>query len=258
MSGDKRSGNTVDEAALNEPQVSGADPLTDTKCSAVKVLIIEDERDMAEGLCNAFEKNGFEALVANDGEAGLNLALTGQADVIILDLMLPKLDGMEICKRVRTRNIQTPIIMLTARGQITDRVEGLEIGADDYVTKPFSVRELIARVRALLRRQAPGSESQQMRFGKVTIDLEQYVIFRGEQRFKLTAREVKLLKLLVANPHKVISRERTLNEAWGYDKCPTTRTVDTFIYRLRRKMEDDPRKPEHLLTVHGIGYRFVP
>ena len=224
---------------------------------AATVVIIEDERDMAEGLRNAFERHGFEALVATDGAAGLELARSGRAGVIILDLMLPEVDGMEICRQLRARNIQTPIIMLTARGQIADRVAGLEIGADDYVTKPFSVRELIARARAQLRRNASAAE-QPVRMGSVTVDLAQYAAFRGDERFNLTGQEVKLLKLLTANPHRVISRTRILNEVWGYDAYPTTRTVDTFIYRLRQKVEVDPREPEHLLTVHGTGYRFVP
>ena len=173
---------------------------THARESTATVAIIEDERDMADGLRNAFERHGFQVLVAHDGDAGLELALSGQAELIILDLMLPKLDGMEICRRVRARHIQTPIIMLTARGQVADRVAGLEIGADDYVTKPFSVRELIARARAHLRHDASDAD-QPVHLGSVTVDLAQYAVFRGDERCKLTGQEVKLLKLLIANPH---------------------------------------------------------
>ena len=184
--------------------------------------------------------------------------MSGRADLIVLDVMLPGIDGVEVCRRLRERNITTPIIMLTAKGQVEDRVEGLESGADDYVTKPFSVRELVARVRAHLRRGDGEGVGEQVRVGDATIDFAQYAVFRGDERQPLTEREVTLLKMLLANPNRVIRRERILNEVWGYDAYPTTRTVDTFVYRLRRKIERDPKSPQHLLTVHGTGYRFVP
>ncbi len=229
---------------------------TGTQSALATILIVEDERDMADGLRNAFEHNGFEALVEYDGEQGLQVALSGRADLIVLDVMLPGIDGVEVCRRLRERNITTPIIMLTAKGQVENRVEGLESGADDYVTKPFSVRELVARVRAHLRRG--DAIAEQVRVGDATIDFAQYVVFRGDDRQPLTEREVTWLKMLLANPNRVIRRERILNEVWGYDAFPTTRTVDTFVYRLRQKIEREPKSPQHLLTVHGTGYRFVP
>lgn len=228
------------------------------KRTLATVLVVEDERDMADGLRNALEHSGFEVLVEHDGERGLEAALSGRADLIVLDIMLPGVDGVEVCRRVRERNVGTPIIMLTAKGQIEDRVEGLESGADDYVTKPFSVRELIARVRAHLRRGDEAAVAEQVRIGDATVDFAQYAVFRGDDRQRLTEREVTLLKMLLANPNRVVTRDRILNEVWGYDAYPTTRTVDTFMYRLRKKIERDPKAPAHLLTVHGAGYRFVP
>ena len=223
------------------------------------VLIVEDERDMAEGLRNAFERHGFDVLTAKDGEAGLELARSGRADLIILDLMLPKLDGTEVCRQVRSRGIQTPIIMLTARGQVADRIAGLDVGADDYVTKPFSLRELVARARAHLRRDALGQTGvEQVRIGEVTVDFKQYAVFKGAQKLPLTTRELAMLRLLVSHPHQVITRERLLKDVWGYDAFPTTRTIDTFVYRLRNKIEKDPKRPKHLLKVHGAGYQFNP
>jgi two-component system alkaline phosphatase synthesis response regulator PhoP len=188
-----------------------------------RILIIEDEPDMVAGLRDALEHEGFATLAAGDGAEGLELALTGQADAIILDLMLPKRDGMEVCRELRARNVTTPIVILTARGQVTDRVAGLDIGAGD-----------------------------------VTIDFKHYTAGRGAEQQALTDQEVKLLRLLVNHPHEVISRARLLDEVWGYDRYPTTRTVDTFIWRLRQKIEVDPGAPRHLLTVRCVGYKFVP
>jgi len=224
-----------------------------------RLLIIEDEPTMAAGLRDTFEHQGFDVLSAADGEAGLELALSAGADVIILDLMLPKMDGMDVCRELRERNVQIPVIMLTARGEEADRVAGLEMGADDYVTKPFSVDELVARTHAILRRSKPeGTPLEQARIGDVTVDLKQYAIFRGSERQTLTDREVHLLRLFLRHPHEVISRDSLLNEVWGYDAYPSTRTVDTFVYRLRQMIERDPQHPEHLLTVRGVGYKFVP
>ncbi len=196
---------------------------------------------------------------APDGETGLELALSSQPDLIILDLMLPKKDGMEVCRELRSRNVRTPIIMLTARSGEPDRVAGLEIGADDYVTKPFSILELVARTRALLRRSAPADGAvDQVRVGDALVDFKQYVVVNGTERHLLTPLEVSLLRLLVHHPHEVITRERLLNEIWGFQTYPTTRTVDTFVLRLRQKIERDPHEPVHFVTVHGAGYKFVP
>ncbi len=224
-----------------------------------RVLIIEDERDMVAGLRDAFEHHGFDVRSARDGDMGLKLALTGEADVIILDLMLPERDGIEVCRELRERNVQTPIIMLTARGEEADRVAGLEIGADDYVTKPFSTRELLARTAAILRRHNRADHQlEQARIGDVTVDFKQYVILHGSEKHALTDREVHLLRLFLDHPHEVISRDRLLNDVWGYDAYPSTRTVDTFVYRLRQMIERDAERPAHLLTVRGVGYKFVP
>jgi two-component system alkaline phosphatase synthesis response regulator PhoP len=226
---------------------------------ANKILVIEDEPTMVRGLCDAFEHNGFTVVSAPDGETGLALALSDQPDVIVLDLMLPKKDGMEVCRELRSRNVRTPIIMLTARSSEPDRVAGFEVGADDYVTKPFSVLELVARTRALLRRSAPADGAvDQVRVGDAVVDFKQYVVVHGAERHPLTPLEVSLLRLLVGHPHEVITRERLLNEIWGFQEFPTTRTVDTFMLRLRQKIEADPHRPAHFVTVHGAGYKFVP
>lgn len=224
-----------------------------------RVLIIEDERDIVRGLCDAFEHHGFEVRSAHDGELGLRLALTGEADVIILDLMLPKRDGIEVCRELRERNVQTPIIIVTARGDEADRVVGLDIGADDYVTKPFSTRELIARVDAILRRTSrEGTKLEHVRIGYATVDFVQYIILHGLERHPLTDREMHVLRFFFDHPHEVISRDRLLTEVWGYDAYPSTRTIDTFVYRLRLMIERDAERPEHLLTVRGVGYKLVP
>ena len=223
-----------------------------------RVLIIEDEREIVTGLRDAFEHHGFEVSWAADGLHGLRLAITGEADVIVLDLMLPKRGGIEICRELRERNIQTPIIMLTARGEEADRVTGLESGADDYVTKPFSTRELIARIDALLRRTTDRARLEQMRIGGATVDFSQYVLVHGDERHSLTDREMQVLRFFLDHPREVISRDRLLTEVWGYDAYPSTRTIDTFIYRLRQMIEPDVEQPEYLLTIRGVGYKLVP
>lgn len=221
-----------------------------------RILVVEDERDLADGLANALGLNGFEAEVAYDGDTGLRLALEGKADLIVLDLMLPGRSGTEVCREVRGCGIRTPIIMLTARAEIADRVAGLEQGADDYVTKPFSVLELIARIRARLRvADVPPTRVQ---VGDATVDFGQYRIFRDGREQPLTDHESRLLRLLLAEPNQVISRDRILDEVWGKGAYPSARTIDTFIYRLRQKLESDPKEPVHLLTVHGVGDRYVP
>ena len=223
------------------------------------ILVIEDEPTLVRGLRDAFEHNGFRVVSAPDGDTGLELALSSQPDLIILDLMLPKKDGMDVCRELRRRNIRTPIIMLTARSAEPERVAGFEIGADDHVTKPFSIRELVARTRALLRRSAPAEAAlEQVRVGDAVVDFKQYIVVNGAERHPLTPLEVSLLRLFVDHPHEVITRERLLNEIWGFEQFPTTRTVDTFMLRLRQKIETDPHQPAHFVTVHGAGYKFVP
>ncbi len=224
-----------------------------------KILIIEDERRMVEALRDAFEHHGFEVCSSLDGEEGLKLTLSETPDLIVLDLMLPRKDGIEVCRDLRAKGINTPIIMLTARSEEPDRVAGLELGADDYVTKPFSVRELVARVKAILRRAGSAAKiGDQVQIGEVTVDLKKYVVHREGLELPLTDHEARLLRYFLVHSEEVIPRDRLLDEIWGYDSYPTTRTVDTFIYRLRQKIEVDPQKPRHFATVHGVGYKFTP
>ncbi len=224
------------------------------------ILIIEDERNLVNGLRDALEHHGYAVLAAEDGEEGLEVALSGRPDLILLDLMLPGIDGVDLCRLLRRRGVQVPIIMLTARSQEGDKVLGLDAGADDYVTKPFGVAELLARVRAQLRRrdEQAGAPPERVEIGGAVVDLRAFVVYRDDQRHELTEREIALLRLLLAHPHEVIPRDRLLDEVWGIGAYPTARTVDTFIYRLRQKIEADSQQPRHLLTVRGVGYKFVP
>jgi DNA-binding response OmpR family regulator len=223
------------------------------------ILIIEDEPMIVRGLRNAFEHNGFAVLAAGDGETGLELAVSQPPAVIILDVMLPRMSGMDVCRQLRGRGVHTPIIMLTARGEESDRVSGLEVGADDYVTKPFSIRELVARARAVLRRgAATAAPRDRVQVGSVVVDFKQYAVIKDDLREALTPLEVSLLRLFLEHPGEVITRDRLLSEIWGFEAYPTTRTVDTFMLRLRRKIEPNPREPRHFLTVYGAGYKFVP
>jgi two-component system alkaline phosphatase synthesis response regulator PhoP len=225
----------------------------------MKVLLIDDEPALVMGVRDAFEHNGFSVAAATDGQTGLDLALSNQYDLIILDLMLPKKDGMEVCRELRNKGNWTPVIMLTARSGEPERVAGLELGADDYVTKPFSIRELVARAKALLRRSAlPENAAERAYVGESVVDFKQYVVFKGNDRNPLTPMEVSLLRLFLSHPNEVITRDRLLNEIWGFNAFPTTRTIDTFLLRLRYKTEANPRRPVHFITVHGAGYKFVP
>jgi two-component system alkaline phosphatase synthesis response regulator PhoP len=221
------------------------------------ILIIEDEPSILLGLRDKLTMEGYEVQTAEDGEEGLRLALEGDHDLILLDIMLPKLDGYEICRRIRREGVDAPIIMLTAKGQEIDKVVGLELGADDYVTKPFSPRELVARIRARLRRRKrERKEIAVFRFADVEVDFEGYRVLKGGAPVQLSAMEFKVLKLLIENRGKAISRNRFLDEVWGYEQYPTTRTVDFHILKLRQKLEPNPGEPEYIVTVHGIGYRF--
>ncbi len=223
-----------------------------------RILVIEDEPQMLIGLRDNLELEGFEVLTAADGDEGLQKATTLHPDLVILDLMLPRRNGFEVCRELRARANLTPIVMLTARSQETDKVLGFELGADDYVTKPFSITELLARVKAVLRRTAtrpPAPET--CRIGDVDIDFRTHQARRGNRRLDFTAREFDLLRYLVAHRGEVVTRDQLLNHVWGYEEFPTTRTVDNFVAKLRQKLEPSPREPEHILTVHGAGYKFV-
>ena len=223
-----------------------------------RILVVEDEPNMVTGLRDNFEFEGYEVLTAMDGALGLQRALDESPDLIILDVMLPKMSGLEVCKQLKAKRPSVPIIMLTARGQEIDKVVGLELGADDYVTKPFSIRELLARVKAVLRRtQTLPKEQEQYSFGDVIVDMKRCQVSRAGSPIEFSSKEFELLKHFICHTGETLSRDHLLEEVWGYDNYPTTRTVDTHLVRLRQKLEPDPEQPRYFLTVHGVGYRFV-
>ncbi len=226
-----------------------------------RILIIEDDISILSGLKDVLMFKSYEVLSATDGESGYEMAVKKSPDLIILDIMLPKMDGFTLCKKLRDEGNMTPVLMLTARGEDPDKVQGLDIGADDYVTKPFSLPELLARVRALLRR-APGEEIQNIppdsiQLGNVFLDFKKYEALKGGQPLNLTPKEFGVLKCLAAHAGDVVTRDELLDEVWGYDKYPTTRTVDNHLAQLRSKIEEDPSDPRYLITVHGVGYKLV-
>jgi len=224
-----------------------------------RILIIEDDRSIQRGLNDALARQSFEVLVAGDGEQGYRLIRTEHPDLVILDLMLPKMDGFELCRKLRKEGVMTPLLMLTARVEEGDRVKGLNLGADDYVVKPFSLPELLARVRALLRRisDAPGIlPPDLLKLGKVIVDFKKYEAQRSGENLHMSRKEYALLRYLAARDGEAVSRDELLNAVWGQDRFPTTRTVDNHIVLLRSKIEDDPARPKFLLTVHGIGYKL--
>lgn len=225
-----------------------------------KILVIEDEPQMRLGLRDNLELEGYEVETAADGDEGLLKAGVFSPDLVILDVMLPKKNGFDVCRDLRARSVATPIVMLTARSAETDKVLGLELGADDYVTKPFSITELLARVRAVLRRSGAGAvkpAADIMRIGDIEIDFKLHQARRGKVRIEFTAREFDLLRYFVLHTGQVVTREQILNEVWGYEEFPTTRTIDNFVAKLRQKIEKAPHAPEHILTIHGSGYKFV-
>ena len=222
-----------------------------------RILIVDDEPEMVRGLEDNLRFEGYQTLSASDGKRGLELALSEAPDLVLLDIMMPGMSGWDLCRELRRRGLDAPVIMLTARGEEVDRVLGLELGADDYVTKPFSLRELMARIRAVLRRPGPRQKFEEFAFGSVRVHLRARQAFKGGHEVRLTRKEFDLLRYLVEHPGEVITRDRLLDEVWGYERFPTTRTVDTHILRLRQKFEDDPERPAHILTAHGQGYRFV-
>src|SRR6188474_159697 len=223
-----------------------------------RILVIEDEPQMRLGLRDNLELEGYEVETAADGDEGLQKANSFTPDLVILDVMLPKKNGFDVCRDLRSRSISTPIVMLTARSAETDKVLGLELGADDYVTKPFSISELLARVRAVMRRAGgPRSGLETCRIGDIEINFRTHQAHRAGQRIDFTAREFDLLRYLVAHTGQVVTREQILNQVWGYEESPTTRTIDNFVAKLRQKIETAPHEPEHILTVHGAGYKFV-
>jgi len=223
-----------------------------------KILIIEDDKALLKTLTVTLETENFKVMSASDGEVGFQVACQENIDLIILDLVLPSLSGMEICQKLRAKGVMTPIIVLTGeKKEEIDKVLGLELGADDYVTKPFGIKELLARIRAVLRRgKAETAEVEEYSFGDVYINFKKQIASKAKNELYLTAKEFALLKLLVSHEGEVVNRETILNEVWGYERFPTTRTIDTFIHHLRQKIEDNPSKPAHLITVPWSGYRF--
>jgi two-component system alkaline phosphatase synthesis response regulator PhoP len=223
-----------------------------------KVLIVEDDESMAIALKDGFEYEGYATTVARDGQTGLQMAGEGSPDVMILDVMLPRLSGLDVCRQLRKDGSTIPIIMLTARGQEIDKVLGLKLGADDYVTKPFGFLELMARVEAVLRR-ASGRASvlAAYRFGSIAVDFKSGEVRRGGQDLDLTAREFRLLQYFIEHRGEVVARDELLDAVWEYDRAPLTRTVDMHVAKLRKKIEEIPSEPKYLVTVHRVGYKFT-
>jgi len=223
-----------------------------------RILIVEDDPAMSVALRDGFEFEKYTVEMANDGDEGLRLANRGDHDLIVLDVMLPKKSGLDVCKELRRNGSRTPVIMLTARGQEIDKIVGLKLGADDYVTKPFSFMELLARVEAVLRRVHRTSAGEEYGFGDVSLDFRTYQATKSGSAIELTPREFRILRYFIDHAEEVVSREALLNHVWGYDSSAFTRTVDTHMARLRQKVESTPSEPRHLLTVHRVGYKFVP
>jgi DNA-binding response OmpR family regulator len=225
-----------------------------------KLLVVEDDPHIRLGLCDALRAEGYDVTECGDGAHVMKLVRQSPPDLVILDIMLPHVSGYDLCREIRTARNRVPILMLSAKGQEVDKVVGLELGADDYVTKPFSVRELLARVHALLRRAAPATGAAEVpeviRFGEVEINPKALRGHKGEAQFELTPRELKVLTVLYAERGNAVSRDTLLNEVWGIEYYGTTRTLDQVIVKLRQKIETTPGEPRHLLTVHGLGYRL--
>lgn len=230
-----------------------------TRCASMeRILIVEDEKNMVTGLRFNLEAAGYTVQAAYDGEEGYKKAIEEQPDLVILDLMLPKRNGYDVCRSLKQEMPQVPIIMLTARSQEADVVLGLELGADDYVTKPFSVLELVARIKSVLRRTKPGTHiPEKYRFGAVEVDFKKHVALKKGKPIDLSPREFEILRFFAEKQGETVSRDDLLSAVWGYDSYPNTRTVDTHIAKLRQKIEDHPDDPKHIITVHGIGYKFL-
>jgi two-component system alkaline phosphatase synthesis response regulator PhoP len=224
-----------------------------------KILIIEDEVDLVKGLKLNLADEGYEIDLAYDGVEGLRKALEDRPDLIVLDIMLPGMNGLDVCRELRRKNIGAPIIMLTAKGEEIDKVVGLEVGADDYMTKPFSLREFLSRVKAHLRREKRegGAIPQIYRFDDIEVDFAHFKVRRGGKELDLTSLELEILRYFIAHRREVIKRDDLLDKVWGYDKYPTTRTIDNHILKLRKKIEEDPAHPKYILSVYGEGYRFT-
>jgi DNA-binding response OmpR family regulator len=222
-------------------------------------MVVEDDPGILRTLADNLRFEQYEVVTAPDGETAYAVHQTERLDLIVLDLMLPRMSGFELCRRLRSEDSQVPVLMLTARGEEADRIRGLDLGGDDYVTKPFSVPELMARIRALLRRAAAASAAPAiLRFGEVEVDFRRYEAQRQGRPVEMTRKEFALLKFLASREDSVVTRDELLNKVWGFESYPLTRTVDNHISSLRAKLEADPAHPVHIQTVHGVGYKFVP
>jgi len=225
---------------------------------ATTILIIEDDISIQRGLKDTLVFEGYEVETSLNGREGLELALKLKIDLLLLDIMLPGLNGYEICKRLKEKKPELPIIMLTARGAELDKVIGLDFGADDYITKPFSIPELLARIRAALRRiEELTNISDTYSFGKIKLDFKKYQAFNEKEEINLSSKEFAILRYLIAHEGEVIHRHELLDKVWGYDVIPTTRTVDNYILELRKKLEENPSEPKHLISIRGVGYKFL-
>jgi len=227
---------------------------------AKRILLVEDEPGLQLTLSDRLRNEGYEVDTTGDGDSGYERARDEDYDLIILDIMLPGKNGLDVCRDLRQEGVATPILMLTARGQVADKVVGLKLGADDYLTKPFENIELLARVEALMRRPVAGSNTQvgdTYEFGNVTVNFRKAEVHRDGESVELSAREFQLLRYFIENRGNVLSRDELLNNVWGYDAMPSTRTVDVHVAWLRQKIEANPKHPEHIRTVHGMGYKFV-
>jgi DNA-binding response OmpR family regulator len=249
----------LETAPARNNQKTASHPLSPSQGSnGARILIIEDEPNMVAGLRDNFEYEGYTVLTASDGKEGLERALGEGPDLVLLDVMMPKMSGLEVCKQLKAKRPSIPVIMLTARGQEVDKVVGLELGADDYVTKPFSIRELLARTKAVLRRvRALPKEQESYAFSDVEVNLRSCSVLRKGKALDLSTKEFDLLKYFLCHPSENLSRDRLLEDVWGYEHYPNTRTVDAHIVRLRQKLEPNPEEPRFILTVHGVGYKFV-
>lgn len=225
-----------------------------------RILLVEDELGLVMTLSDRLTSEGYTVESANDGETGLARATNETFDLIILDVMLPHRGGFDVCRDLRQRGVGTPIIMLTARGQVTDKVVGLKIGADDYVTKPFEMMELLARVEAQLRRATVGGtlSTEVYQFGDVRVDFRRAEVYRGQDAVELSAKEFRLLRYLIEHRGAALTRDELLNQVWGYETGVSTRTVDVHVAWLRQKLEPNQRHPQFILTIHGLGYKFSP
>lgn len=221
------------------------------------ILVIDDDDSLRDTIGLMLEKEGFRPILVADGKTGLHEALNANPSLILVDLRMPGLSGVDVCKRVRAAGVRTPLIVLSAVGDEFDKVLLLEIGADDYVVKPFGARELLARIRALLRRATPEA-NEVLSFSDVDVDIERRIVKRHGEEVKMTRAEFNLLAFFLQNPDRALTRDVILNSVWGYESFPNTRTVDAHVVRLRQKLEPDANAPRHFVTLHGVGYRFTP